>query len=132
MMDINDDKFEKYTMEAQERWGKTPTYEEYKKKTNNYTKDDWNSLENEMNLIFQEFSLCVKDGLKAENPKVMMLVKKLQEFITKNYYLCTNDILLGLGQMYVVDERFASNIDKNGEGTALFVFEAIKFYCSHL
>ena len=131
-MDINDDKFEKYTMEAQERWGKTPTYEEYKKKTNNYTKDDWNSLENEMNLIFQEFSLCVKDGLKAENPKVMMLVKKLQEFITKNYYLCTNDILLGLGQMYVVDERFASNIDKNGEGTALFVFEAIKFFCNHL
>ena len=61
-----------------------------------------------------------------------MLVKKLQDFITKNYYLCTNDILLGLGQMYVVDERFASNIDKNGEGTALFVFEAIKFYCSHL
>lgn len=131
-MDINDDKFEKYTMEAQERWGKTPTYEEYKKKTNNYTKDDWNSLENEMNLIFQEFSLCVKDGLKAENPKVMMLVKKLQDFITKNYYLCTNDILLGLGQMYVADERFASNIDKNGDGTALFVFEAIKFYCSHL
>ena len=131
-MDINDDKFEKYTIEAQERWGKTPTYEEYKKKTKNYTKDDWNSLENGMNLIFQEFSLCVKDGLKAETPKVMMLVKKLQDFITKNYYLCTNDILLGLGQMYVVDERFASNIDKNGEGTALFVFEAIKFYCSHL
>ena len=131
-MDINDDKFEKYTIEAQERWGKTPTYEEYEKKTNNYTKDDWNSLENGMNLIFQEFSLCVKDGLKAENPRVMMLVKKLQDFITKNYYLCTNDILLGLGQMYVVDERFASNIDKNGEGTALFVFEAIKFYCSHL
>ena len=129
-MDVNDDKFEKYTIEAQERWGKTPTYEEYEKKTNNYTKDDWNSLENGMNLIFQEFSLCVKDGLKAENPKVMMLVKKLQDFITKNYYLCTNDILLGLGQMYVADERFASNIDKNGDGTALFVFEAIKFYCS--
>ena len=42
---------------------------------------------------------------------------------------CTNEILAGLGQMYVCDERFKNNIDKNGEGTAEFVTEAIKIYC---
>ena len=54
------------------------------------------------------------------------LVKKLQDYITTNFYHCTDDILAGLGQMYICDERFKNNIDKNGEGTAEFVSEAIK------
>ena len=35
----------------------------------------------------------------------------------------------GLGQMYVMDERFKNNIDKNAEGTAEFVSKAIDVYC---
>ena len=57
------------------------------------------------------------------------LVKLLQNHITENYYLCTNEILACLGQMYVADERFKHNIDKHGEGTAAFICEAIKIYC---
>ena len=57
------------------------------------------------------------------------LVKTLQNHITQNFYHCTNEILAGLGQMYVADERFKKNIDKNGDGTAQFICEAIKAYC---
>ena len=57
-----------------------------------------------------------------------MLVKELQDYITENYYTCTNEILAGLGQMYVADERFKANIDKNGDGTAEFVSKAIENY----
>ena len=46
--------------------------------------------------------------------------------ITENYYTCTDEILAGLGKMYVADERFKKNIDKYGEGTAEFAAEAIK------
>ena len=45
-----------------------------------------------------------------------------------NYYTRTNDILAGLGKMYVADERFKKNIDKYGEGTAEFVAEGIRIY----
>ena len=31
--------------------------------------------------------------------------------------------------MYVMDERFKNNIDKSSNGTAEFVYEAIKIYC---
>ena len=31
--------------------------------------------------------------------------------------------------MYVMDERFKNNIDKNGEGTAEYVSKAIALYC---
>ena len=56
------------------------------------------------------------------------LVAKLQAHITANYYTCTDEILAGLGKMYVADERFKKNIDKYGEGTAEFVSEGISIY----
>ena len=37
------------------------------------------------------------------------LVAKLQAHITANYYTCTDEILAGLGKMYVADERFKKN-----------------------
>ena len=40
-----------------------------------------------------------------------------------------NQILAGLGQMYVGDERFTQNIDKFGAGTAAFMAAAIEMYC---
>ena len=33
-----------------------------------------------------------------------------------SYYTCTDEIFVGLGKMYVADERFKKNIDKYGEG----------------
>ena len=76
--------------------------------------------------IFAEFAKCKSDGFAPNSPKVQSLVGKSQDFITENYYTCTDEILAGLGQMYVCDERFKKNIDKYGEGTAEFVAEAIK------
>ncbi|MDE6385989.1 MAG: TipAS antibiotic-recognition domain-containing protein, partial [Eubacterium sp.] len=55
------------------------------------------------------------------------LIKKLQNFITENYYTCTDEILKGLGQMYISDERFKKNIDNaGGVGTAEFTVKAIE------
>ena len=48
--------------------------------------------------------------------------------VAANFYNCTDEILAGLGQMYVADDRFRSNIDKSGEGTAEFVSAAIRVY----
>ena len=56
-------------------------------------------------------------------------MKKLQDFITENYYRCTDEILAGLGKMYIADERFKTNIDSHGSGTAEFVSAAIDAYC---
>ena len=78
--------------------------------------------------IFAKFAECMKNGHTADSPEVQAIVKELQNYITENYYTCTNQILAGLGQMYVADERFKTNIDKNGDGTAEFVSKAIENY----
>ena len=121
--------FEKYTNEAREKWGETNAYKEYAEKTNTYSKEEWNSLTDGMNNILAEFAECMKTMQEPNSTEAQNLVKKLQNFLTENYYLCTNEILSGLGQMYVQDERFKNNIDKNATGTAEFVSKAIKVYC---
>lgn len=79
-------------------------------------------------LIFKDFSNI--KNLNPSDTKVQNFVAKWQNHITKYYYKCTNEILQCLGKMYINDERFKENIDKNGEGTAEFMSKAIKIYCS--
>ena len=117
-----------YETEARERWGNTDAYFEHEKKTKNYTKEKWAEINEGLMAIFAEFAACKNDKFAANSPEVQSLVVKLQEYITQNYYTCTNEILAGLGKMYVADERFKKNIDKNGEGTAEFAAEGIEFY----
>ena len=80
-------------------------------------------------VVFAEFAVCKNSGASADSAEAQTLVAGLQEHITENYYTCTKEILSGLGQMYVLDERFRNNIDKHGDGTAEFSSKAIKIYC---
>ena len=79
--------------------------------------------------IFAEFAACKTSGASADFSEAQALVAKLQAHITESYYTCTDEILAGLGKMYVADERFKKNIDKYGEGTAEFAAETISVYC---
>ena len=118
-----------YETEAREHWGNTAAYREHEQKTKNYTKEKWAEATDGMMAIFAEFALCKQSGADADSAKVQALVAKLQAHITKNYYTCTDEILAGLGKMYVADERFKKNIDKYGEGTAEYASAAIEVYC---
>ena len=129
MKAFDNSEFENYKAEAQEKWGKTDAYKEHTEKTKHYSKDKWNNLVEEMNDIFAEFAACMKNEKAPASDEVQNLVKTLQNHINENYYHCTNEILAGLGQMYVADERFKNNIDKHADGTAKFVCEAIEVYC---
>ncbi len=129
MKAFDNTEFEKYKTEAQEKWGQTDAYKEHEEKTKNYSKQKWDDLAEDMNCIMTAFSLCMKNDNTPDSAEVQNLVKNLQNHITENYYLCTDQILAGLGQMYVGDERFKKNIDKHADGTAEFVCEAIEVYC---
>ena len=115
--------------EARSRWGNTDAYREHEQKTKNYTREKWAEVNEGLMAIFAEFAACKDSGVRADSAEAQALVSKLQAHITENYYTCTDDILAGLGQMYVADERFKKNIDKYGEGTAEFASEAIAVFC---
>lgn len=129
MKAFDDSEFAKYKTETQEKWGHTEAYNEYTKKTKHYSKENWNNLAEEMDHIMLEFCLCMKNGFSSDSLQAQELVERLKKFITDNYYNCTSEILAGLGQMYVADERFKKNIDKHALGTSVFISEAIEVYC---
>ena len=118
----------KYSTEARERWGDTSAYREHEQKTTNYTKEKWAEANDGLVAIFAEFAACKQNGVEADSAEAQALVAKLQAHITAKYYTCTDEILAGLGKMYVADERFKKNIDKYGEGTAEFAAEGIRIY----
>ena len=117
-----------YKTEARSRWGNTDAYREHEQKTKNYTKEKWAVVNDGLRAIFAELSACKNSGASADSDEAQALVAKLQANITANYYTCTEEILAGLGKMYVADERFKKNIDKYGEGTANFASLAIEVF----
>ena len=117
-----------YETEARERYGHTAAYKEHEQKTKNYTKEKWAEANDGLMAIFAEFSACKNRDESADSAEAQALVAKLQAHITANYYNCTDEILTGLGKMYVADERFKKTIDKYGEGTAAFAAEGIRIY----
>ncbi len=118
-----------YETEAKQRWGETGAYKEHTEKTANYTKEKWQEANDGLMAVLAKFSECMKNGSAADSGEAKALVRELQNYITKNYYTCSDEILAGLGKMYVADERFKTNIDKNTPGTAAFVSKAIENYC---
>ena len=117
-----------YETEVCARYGNTEAYREHEQKTKSYTKEKWVEANDGLMVIFAEFAACKDSGASADSAGAQALVAKLQAHITENYYTCTDEILAGLGEMYVADERFKKNIDKYGEGTAEFAAEGIRIY----
>ena len=119
----------RYEAEAKRRWGETAAYIEHAEKTASYSKDKWQEVNDGLMTVLAKFAKCMKDGHAPDSDEAQALVQELQNYITENYYTCTNEILAGLGQMYVADERFKNNIDQHAPGTAAFISESITNYC---
>ena len=117
-----------YNNEVKERWGNTEAYAEFESKTKDYSKERFADINSGLENIFRDFAELMQSGAEPSSDETQALVKKLQNYITKNYYTCTDEILAGLGQMYVADERFQSNIDKYADGTAEYASKAIAIY----
>lgn len=118
----------KYADEIKERWGNTNAYKENEKKTAGYGKGDWEELNEKGTELLKEFGK--KCTLLPESEEAQELVVRWQSYITEYFYPCSKEILIGLGQMYIADERFKNNIDKNGTGTAAFMAASIAVYCN--
>ena len=132
---LNNDQYENakssYEKEVKEKWGHTEAYKQSLEKTSEYSEEKQKDVNEGLMAIFADFSEAMKDGVPADSTEAEAIAQQLQAYITENFYTCTKEILSGLGEMYVLDERFKANIDKYGEGTAEYARNAIKNYCNN-
>ena len=120
---------DQYAEETRQRWGKTDAYKEYEAKTAGRQTSDWQTVLSGMDAIFDRFADLAREGADPAGIEAQELVESWRCYISENMYTCTPEILRGLGQMYVSDERFQKNLDSHGEGCAQMMSRAIEIYC---
>ncbi len=119
------EELDRYKEEVKQRWGGTEAYRESEEKAATGVQPDAEGLM----AVFRD--LGAMKTSQPEDPSVQAKVAELQDHISQHFYTCTKEILKGLGEMYAEDGRFRRNIDAaGGEGTAVFVRDAIRIYCS--
>ena len=119
-----------YETEAKQRYGCTAAWQEYEQNRAAATAAQQRAAAEETEQLMAAFAVCKQQGHTPGAPQAQTLVDRLQRHITENYYTCTDEILAGLGQTYVDDERFKKNIDRHAPGTAEFIASAIKIHCN--
>ena len=125
---FNRSKLDEYARRAKEEWGNTPEYKELAEHEKGRSPEETEKLTEQFMTLFAQ--LGEMKHLSVDAPEVQEKVKKVQNFITENFYNCTDEIFAGLGKMYACGGEISENIDKvGGEGTAVFVSRAIEVYC---
>lgn len=114
-----------YEEEVKERWGDSDAYRQSTKRTNKYTKEDWTAIQAEIAEIYAAFVALMQQGVPSNSPPATQLAERHRAHISRWFYDCSREIHAGLGQMYVADIRFTRNIDRQGEGLAVYMSEAI-------
>ena len=123
----NTSEIDTYADQAKAKWGSTNAYREFEEKTAEATPQQMRSAAEGLMDIFQEFGAA--KTLSPAAQEVQALVKKLRDYITAHFYTCSNQILKGLGQLYIAGDSMTENINKSGgSGTAEFVHQAIEIF----
>jgi len=113
-----------YEKEARERWG-DEAVNNSNEKIGKLTKAEQEAMGQQMNQIYMNLAELRHESPKSEQAQAA--IKQWYDFL--NVLGCYSlEAFKGLGQMYVDDERFTQNIDRFGEGLAVFMRDAMAYY----
>lgn len=87
-------KIDEYAKQAKEQWGKTPEYKEFERKSQNRSKEEDQAIMEQFMQLFADFGKLKES--KPDSADVQSQVQKLKDYITENFYKCSNEILLSL------------------------------------
>ena len=117
---------EEHAEEAEQRWGNTDTYRESQRRVSGYSKEDWQKIKAEADEITARLAELFKSGASPEGEEATAAVEEHRQHISRWYYGCTHEIHVGLGEMYVSDERFRANYDTHAPGLSGFIRDAAR------
>ncbi|MFC6291771.1 hypothetical protein BHU61_02900 [Macrococcus epidermidis] len=123
-INFNDNQYEQ---EARKKYG-DKAVNISQKKINQLSDDGKDQLSQEWIDIFVTFNQ-LKDK-PIEDQTVLQHTEKFYHFLNKNFGTYSRDAFYGLGDMYIIDDRFTNNINQYGEGLAEYMSEAMKYYAT--
>lgn len=118
-----------YGTEIRASYG-TETVEESYKKYQNLSKEEYDEMKNEE----EEIKFLLEQAVKKQESPKGEVGKKIAElhkkWLSHTWASYSKEAHIGVAQMYVSDEQFTKYYDKNVEGCANFLKEAIEYYLS--
>lgn len=122
------DDIEKYKTEAKTRWGHTDAYRQSVERSKKWTQSDVEKIKKEGESITR--AIANLSDRAISDPEVQAYIAKHHTHINR-FYDCSINMYRGLGELYFNDPRFAEFYEKIKPGLALFMKEAIEYYCMH-
>lgn len=123
---FGDFKPEDHAEEAEQRWGDSEAYRQSQRRVSKYTKEDWQKIKAESEEITARLAELFESGAAPESEEAMDAAEAHRQHISRWYYDCTPEIHVGLGEMYVSDERFRVNYDVHAPGLSEFIRDAAR------
>jgi DNA-binding transcriptional MerR regulator len=115
-----------YEDEARERWGDTEAYKESRRRAKGYTKEDWQRIKAEGEANLERMVALFDEGVSPDDPRAMDVAEEARLQIDQDFYPCSRQFHVNLGEMYIADPRFTAYYDKHREGLAAWFRDAIK------
>ena len=110
----------RHAAEARERWGDTEAFEESRRRVSSYGKQDWLRMRAEQEDLEQRMAAAMAAGDDGAE-----LAREHQALVSRWFYACSDEIHLGLAELYLADERFREHYDRRAPGLAQWLHDAI-------
>ena len=111
--------------EAEERWGDTDAWQQSRRRTAHYTKQDWEEVKAESQRITERIAEVYTSGAAADSEAAMDAVEAHRQQISERFYDCSREMQVNLGEMYVADPRFTATYEAIAPGLTEWVRDAI-------
>ncbi len=114
-----------YENEARERWGHTDAYRESARRAAGYGETEWEQIRREAQVLVRELVALMHAGAPADGLEARALAERHRQHISRWFYPCSPRMHRGLAEMYIADERFTQTYEREAQGLAAYVHDAI-------
>ena len=120
-----------YEQEARERWG-DEVVDDSKRRLTSLSAPDAERTRTGYDRVHVELAPLLAEGVPVTDPRVQELVQLHYE-VTSLFWTPNHEAYLGLGQMYVDDERFRASIGGGNDALVDYLRDAMHVYAdAHL
>lgn len=116
-----------YEAEVQERWPEAAA--QARLRTADWSREDFAQAARNGLELAARFASLLADSVPVDDARTQEAVAEHYESVCQ-FWTPNAAAYVGLGEMYVADERFRQYYDKNGQGTAAYLRDAMAVYAA--
>ena len=116
-----------HAAEARERYGEVAV--EAQRRAASWDDDTARGIKDEGDAVNRDAAALLQAGVPVDDPRVQDVVARHHAWVS-HFWTPGREAYIGLGQLYVDDERFTASIDATAPGLAAYMRDAMAVYAN--